>query len=328
MREYSRLPNFHGPLAVYLNKFLAEKHAVGFRYQSQTVMLQIIDRYLQDAGVSEPAIPRPVVDAWTAKREGEQCSTREWRVSVMREFTRFLQRQGIAAYVPPDRMGRRQSQSFTPYIFTHAEIRALMAVIARIPGHHNSPHRHHVLPLIFHLLYGCGLRLGEVLPLRRRQVDVAHGILVLRDAKGHQDRLVPLAPALTRRLQSYARLELMGHSPDAIAFPAPDGGPYSKVHMYALFRRALWAAGISHGGRGRGPRLHDLRHTFAVHRLMAWYRAGVDINAALPILATYMGHRTIEGTQCYLRLTAELHPDLVAALDARYGHLLPGRKTS
>lgn len=326
MREYSTLPSFQGPLAASLGKFLAEKHTLGFRYQTPMSVLQVLDRFLQEAGVTGVGLPRPIVDAWTAKRPGEQSATQDRRVSVTREFARFLQRQGITAYVPAERRGRKQAPSFRPYIFTSDEIRALMTAVSEIPSHRHSS-RHHVVPLIFQLLYGCGFRLSEVLPLRWRRVDVARGILLLHNAKGHQDRLVPLAPSLTHRLQSYACLGLTGQVPDTIAFPAPDGGPYSRVHIYALFRRALRAAGISHGGRGRGPRVHDLRHTFAVHRLMVWYRAGVDINGALPILATYMGHRSIQGTQRYLRLTAELHPDLITALDTRYGHLVPGKET-
>ena len=78
-------------------------------------------------------------------------------------------------------------------------------------------------------------------------------------------------------------------------------------------------------GRGRGPRLHDLRHTFAVHRLAEWYREGVDLNALLPVLATYLGHRSITDTQLYLRLTADLFPDLIARSEAAFGHIIPRR---
>jgi len=325
MREYSVIPSFRGPLAEYFAKFLAEKHALGFRYRTQAIALGALDRSLLESG--DAVFSRSVVESWTAKRDGEQVTTHESRVSLTRELARFLQRQGIDAYVPPEQIGQRRQRSFCPYIFTAAEVQALMTAVEHIPSHRHSPHRHEVVPMIFRILSGCGLRLSELLPLRWREVDLDRGILVLRDAKGHQDRLVPMSANLTERVQRYARLAMIDRSPEAIAFPAPDGGRYSSTHIYALFRRALWAAGKSHGGRGRGPRLHDLRHTFAVHRLMDWYRTGVDIDASLPVLAAYMGHRTIRGTQHYLRLTAELYPDLVATLDARYSNVVPGKET-
>jgi len=325
MREYSVIPTFRGPLAAYLTKFLAEKHAVGFRYRIQTTILQAFDRFLQETGLTDVALPQSCVEAWTAKRASEQPATHEYRVSLTREVARYLQRQGIEAYVPAARMSPQRVYTYQPYIFTSTEVQTLLTAVEELPPHHSTPYRHQILPVIFQILYGCGLRLGEVLPLRWRAVDLAHGILVLRDAKGHQDRLVPMAASVTQYVQQYARLNITSHAPDALVFPAPDGGPYSGVRIYALFRRALWAAGISHGGRGRGPRIHDLRHTFAVHRLMAWYRAGVDINAMLPVLATYMGHRSIQGTQRYLRLTAELYPDLITTLDLNYGHVVPGK---
>ncbi len=326
MREHSAIRIFHGPLASYFAKFLAEKHALGFRYNIQSKVLQVLDRFLQETGITDAALPRTVVEAWTAKRDLEQVATQEHRVCVTRELTRFLQRQGIDAYVPPQRAGRRQPKSFSPYIFTITELQSLLAAVEQIPSHPYCPNRNEVVPLIFQILVQCGPRLGEVLSLRWRNVDVERGILSFLDAKGHQDRLVPLSPGLTERVQQYAALKNRAAFPDSIAFPAPDGEAYSRVRIYALFRKALRGAGISHGGRGRGPRLHDLRHTFAVHKLMDWYRKGVNIDAALPILATYMGHRSIEGTQQYLRLTAELYPDLIHALDSRYGNLLPGKE--
>ncbi len=112
---------------------------------------------------------------------------------------------------------------------------------------------------------------------------------------------------------------------DAIFFPAPHGGAYHRLTMYNIFREFLWTCGIAHGGRGHGPRLHDLRHTFAVHRLMQWDREGVDLGAKLPVLATYMGHLNLSGTQRYLQLTAELFPELSSRLDTLYGNVIPRR---
>jgi site-specific recombinase XerC len=112
-------------------------------------------------------------------------------------------------------------------------------------------------------------------------------------------------------------------SPDSAFFPAPHGGAYSTRRVYDIFRRLLCAIGISHGGPGIGPRLHDLRATFAVHRVEAWYREGAELGAKLPSLSAYMGHLSLLGTQKYLRLTLAIFPDLARHFEQAYGYLLP-----
>jgi integrase len=176
----------------------------------------------------------------------------------------------------------------------------------------------------FRLLYGCGLRVGELLQLVVGDVNLAEGVLTIRDGKFHKDRLVAIAPSLVTRLRAYDGAIAMGRRDRAYPFfPAPSGGHYTYTTLYHTFRLVLSIAGIAHGGRGAGPRLHDLRHTFAVHRLAAWYREGAELSARLPVLSTYMGHRSLHETDCYLRLTAELYPDLATRLEDAYGYLIP-----
>jgi len=105
--------------------------------------------------------------------------------------------------------------------------------------------------------------------------------------------------------------------------PNSVGHCYDSNSIYHYFRRILWDAGISHGGRGKGPRLHDFRHTYAVHCLRNWTREGKDLTVALPDLSAYMGHAGARSTQYYLRLTAELYPDIIARLDDAYGWMIP-----
>jgi integrase len=145
--------------------------------------------------------------------------------------------------------------------------------------------------------------------------------------KFNKDRLVPMAPSMLARLRKYAAV-LGKRDPSSVFFPAPDGGPYSIVTVYRVFRRLLRECGIAHGGRGKGPRLHDLRHAFAVHRLENWYRQGADLEAKLPVLAAYMGHKSLASTQRYLRLTPEIFPDIRKRLDESTGHVIPRRSVT
>jgi integrase len=183
------------------------------------------------------------------------------------------------------------------------------------------------MPEIFRLLYGCGFRVSELLRLRVADVDLDQGIITVREGKFGKDRLVPPAVPLVKRLQQYAA-GLGGRPADAVFLPSHHDGPWTKGTVYALFRKLLYQCGIAHAGRGKGPRLHDMRHTYAVHTLLRWYREGADLDARLPILATYLGHQTLAGTQRYLHLTAELYPEITRRTNAAFGDVIPRRVTS
>ena len=179
-------------------------------------------------------------------------------------------------------------------------------------------------PELLRVLYGCGLRLEEALRLRMRDVDLVQGVLHINDTKFRKDRLVPPARPLVVRLQKYAAA-LGPRSDEEYFFPSPRGGRLDGGGVYRNFRELLHRCGIGHGGRGEGPRLHDLRHTFAVHTLLRWYREGADLQARMPVLATYLGHASIDGTQDYLQMTAELHPEIVSRSDAAFSDVIPLR---
>jgi integrase len=206
-------------------------------------------------------------------------------------------------------------------------MRQLLQAVDQLRPTARSPLRHLPRPEIFRLLYGCGFRLGEGLHLRGREVDLDQGILTVRQGKFRKARLVPPAPSLVQRLRTYAAR--FGHRPpEAFFFPAPHGGPYRLRTVYGLFRHLLLVCGIPHAGRGQGPRVHALRHTFAGHTLMRWYRQGAERDATRPLLATYWGHQHLSGTQRYLHLTAELFPDIMARANTAFGDGMQRRTLS
>src|SRR5438309_6073638 len=160
--------------------------------------------------------------------------------------------------------------------------------------------------------------------LFRSDVDLHQGIITVRQGKFRKDRLVPPALSLVKRLRNYA--DHFGSRPsDVIFFPGPSGGPFALRTVYTLFRELLLQCGIPHAGRGKGPRIHDYRHLFALHMLRRWYRDGEDLDAKLPLLATYLGHQHLSGTQRYLRLTAEIFPEITARVNAAFGEVIPRR---
>ncbi|MFI5298964.1 MAG: tyrosine-type recombinase/integrase [Polyangiales bacterium] len=313
---------FESGLAASFSTFLDEKRALGLRYTTEEHALRALDHHLAGVGHRVSSLPREIVDAWAGKRVHESARTHATRVAIVRQFSRFLRRNGIDAHVPPSLGSPIARLQFTPRIFSRVEVDRVLTASLRLPPDGRAPHRHLIMPELFRVLYSCGLRCGEALRLRVGDVDLEAGVLTIRQGKFRKDRLVPVADSLLARLRVYAAT--MGERPiTAVFFPAPHGGSYSLHTPYTTFRRLLRAAGIAHGGRGLGPRVHDLRHTFAVHRLEAWYRAGADLGAKLPLLSAYMGHESIAATQRYLRLTPELFPDLASRMELSMGKWIP-----
>jgi integrase/recombinase XerD len=201
-----------------------------------------------------------------------------------------MRRLGLPADVPDHAVGAKESKTFLARVLTHEEVRRLLEAADRIEPMASTHLRHIVLPELLRVLYGCGLRLEEALSLRMRDVDLVQGVLRINDTKFRKDRLVPPARPLVVRLQKYAAA-LGPRADDDYFFPSPRGGQLHGSGVYRNFRDLLHRCGIGHGGRGEGPRLHDLRHTFAVHTLLRWYREGADLQARMPVLATYLGPR-------------------------------------
>lgn len=314
------------PLADIITQYVAERRAIGYRCEAEARVLRRLDGFLTGQGLASVELPRELVRQWLAKTPHEHPRTQAARAGVTRQLAHFMAERGLPVYVPPPVRMAIARLDFTPHIFTRAEIRALLACVDRLPATQRSPRRHLVMRELFRVLYGCGLRISEALKLAVTDVDLGQGVLLLREAKFRKDRLVPVSPGLTERLRYYAaavdRVRDLGQA----FFPKRDGGHYTKRTAYGIFRRLLRETGISHGGRGRGPRLHDMRHTYAVHRLEDWYRQGANLAAKLPVLSAYMGHQSLAGTQRYLRLTPALFPDVVASVEGVVGHAMPRRE--
>jgi integrase/recombinase XerD len=315
---------FQSVLSACMEKFLQEKHACGYTYQEQARILRDLDKLLVQEGLATYELPASIARKWLAKKPHESAGTQQIRMTLVRQFSRFLLRLGYPAYVPDSTLAARNRSRFVPRILSDEELRKFFQAVDALEPTARSPLRHLIMGEVFRLLYGCGFRVGEVLKLRVRDVDLNQGVITVFQGKRRKDRLVPPALSLVHRLRKYAT-HFENRPPDAIFFPGPGGGPLSLRTVYPLFRRLLLQCGIPHGGRGKGPRIHDARHWFACHVLRRWYRDGADLDAKLPLLATYLGHQNLSGTQYYLHLIAELFPEITARADAAFGDVIPRR---
>jgi integrase len=312
-----------GVFAPLADGFIAFKRAQGYKYYSEAKVLSRFCRFADQYQFPAPALTRELVLEWTAPRDGEAKKSRQHRIVCVNQFGKYLKERGyeVQALPPP---GRRNSEMFTPYIFTHEEISRLFEASDAVRPIAQSRNMHKILPVLIRLLYACGLRISEAVSLRCQDVDLESGILTVRESKNGKDRLIPVSASMLTRLREYRDTVIAWAGGDDFFFMAPDRTMLSPNTVYQRFRRILWAAGIPYGGKGNGPRLHDVRHTFAVHTLQQWAESGKDLTAMLPVLSAFMGHNSFRSTSRYLRLTAEVYPDVVKRVEEICAYAIPG----
>lgn len=312
---------FSGPLAGVIAHFFEDMRLSGRVYNAEGYYLQCLAHDAEEKGLDIDCMTKEFVEGWSQKREYESYKTWSNRVVVIRRLADYMDLRGMNVYKPSIVIPAKPSD-FTPHIYTTSELKRIFEQADLLPLYPNCPNRGPVASLLFRMLYGCGLRISEALALTMRDVDLTCGVLAIWNSKFGKNRYVPMSPELTERCRRYAAHTRNGAPERAPFFPAPDGGHYSKRAIYSTFRHILEGAGIPY--TGQGPRIHDFRHTFSVHCLKKWILAGKDMNVALPILSAYLGHKDLNGTQIYLRLTADMYPDIIKAMEMRFGDIVPG----
>ena len=234
---------------------------------------------------------------------------RENKYCALAGFYRYAISRGYASSSPLPDNEPKPPKSRPPYIYSRDELCRVFSAIETFQPYvvQLDSQTMHTLLL---LLYGAALRGGEARSLTVDDVDLSAAVLTVRNAKFYKSRLVPVGPQLADRLRGYAEIRANRPFPQgrASTFLANmDGTPLHKDTAYNAFVRLLRHAGIEPTDDSRqAPRLHSLRHTFAVHRLTDWYRQGADVQRLLPVLSTYLGHARLRHTQVYLSMTPEL----------------------
>jgi site-specific recombinase XerD len=296
---------FRSVLGPAMRQLLTLRHSLGYSDKTLATLFASFDRYFFARAGTDPWLKRDIVEAWVASKPQLKPVARAHRYSALRLLGRFLADQYPQTYVPGPRPGLKST--FRPHIYTPVQIRALLDEAARLRPLGSLRPRTYVT--LIGLLYCSGLRVSEALALRLADVDLDEELLIIRNAKFHKSRAVPLQRDVRHALAAYLKSRHQYRhrtDPDAMLFVNEWHRPCSYGTVAATFLEIARRAGIRGAPPQRGPRLHDLRHTFAVHRLLAWYRDGGDVQARLPLLSTYLGHVSLISTQIYLNVTAEL----------------------
>jgi integrase len=246
------------------------------------------------------------VERYVATTEHLHPGTRGNRLSVVRQFCRYLRQFEPDCYLPERRLSAERRPARIAHIYTEEEIRALLEAARALPP--SGSLRPKTYSTLFGLFYTTGLRCGEAFALNLGDVDLGQKLLFVRKGKFGKSRWVPISPSTSAALQWYIeeRRRVAPAAAEDPLFLTRGGRRLYHTNVDLAFRQALSRCGLR-GGKGcPGPRLHDLRHTYACTRLVKWYREGKDVQRLLPALATYLGHVKVSSTQVYLQATAEL----------------------
>jgi integrase/recombinase XerD len=305
--------------------YIEERRATGCHFGKGAQVLRRIVSLQKETDDGVPRLSAELVNRWIEKTPWENETNRSHRICVLRGLGAFMKRMGYDAVAVPRRLAPFADYAYNPYILSERELGLLLETVDRLCKSGISCHSDLVFPLVFRILIGCGTRITETLRIEKKDVDLESGTLLLLNTKNGKERIIPMAGSLIQRCQVYVARNrfIRGFGSSPWFFPNTEGTPYNSGSVYAVYRKALRLARISHGGRGRGPRLHDLRHTYAVRVLNRWVREGRDLTTALTHLAIYMGHEGLKASQHYLRLTATMFPHLINTVEKEYGWVIP-----
>lgn len=277
--------------------FMQTREALGYSGDQSNYYLRPFLEHCKQNYPEELSITKEMVDAWLLQRQFNTNSTQSHAISDIRMFARYQNALGKAAYIPDEQYSLKIDK-YRPYIFTDIELQTLFNAIDSIPLHFESPNREIVVPVLFRMMFCCGLRPSEPLHLKSEDVDLKNGNIFIRQSKRNKDRRILMSEDLFQLSRKYDAM--MG--PREWFFQKWDGGKFPTYWMTKQFHICWRNSGLE---KRSNPRPYDLRHNYATRTLMRWIDEERDIMALLPYLSTYMGHKKFTHTLYYIHLLPE-----------------------
>ena len=303
--------------AALISQYIEMKHLAGLKFKDQEVYLQHFDHYLYYNGYEGTSLTKDILFPFIYD-QGESEYTMHTKENLFLDFSKYIAGKGHHAYTFSP-IYKFHDNYYVPHIYTREERRRFLQAVDNYPVR-NCSNRHIMDPVFFRIIIGTGCRLSEVLHLKISDYDRSTGAIRVMHSKNYRSRLVPLCDSLNKRLCEYIDTFHRDSNDDAYLFPGKNGS-LSTTAAYVHFRDYLLLADIPH--TGDGPRIHDFRHTLAVENLRRWSLQRKDLTLLLPYLAAYMGHVDTSATQYYLRLTAEIYPELLEQMEDACLNIIP-----
>lgn len=302
-------------LASELETYLALRRSMGYKLERAEKLLRQFVRYAEDRHMNVLSVEAALT--WARLPEGASTTWVYLRLGVLRPYSRHLALIDSSNEIIPTSLVPDGPHRATPYLFCIDEVRAMMAATKSF----RSPLRQASYETIVGLLWATGMRVGEALALRREDVDLVRGVLRVHKAKFGKSRELPVHETTMAALARYAerRNNLCPNSESRAFFVSAVGTPVLSCNFHSGFQQLLRQAGIQPRSQSCRPRPHDMRHSFAVRSLIGWYRDGLDVQAYLPKLSTYLGHTDPVHTYWYLSAAPELLHLAADRLEAEFG---------
>ncbi len=302
---------FESVLADPIVRYLAAKRSMGCRFNTEDRALRLLDRYLTDQGVQRiDDVTSECLEAFLASRPRTNARSYNNLHGMVRRVLEWMVDQQELQASPLNVQTRPQTDRRLPYLYDPATIRRILDYAAELPDGTRAPQRGPTYATIFALLAGLGLRIGEVSRLQCRDIDLQRDVLLVRNSKFGKSRLVPFGPRLAARLRTYAALR-----EQRLGVPIPEAPFFTWNGRSTIVTNSIRNAFRDHllprlalevPSGTRAPCVHGLRHSFAVRTLLRWYRDGIDPQARLNHLSTFLGHTGLHSTAVYLTITSEL----------------------
>jgi integrase/recombinase XerD len=315
---------FSSRLAPVLARYVGLKRALGLRFHEPTRTLESLDRFLQ--AKKHRDLNAAAFQDWCQTQDHVTSGTRRERMQDVYNFCLYRRRTEPQCFVPDPALFPKPHQRLRPYIFSEEEVTKLLQGASGLKRVPSSPLRPEVIRLAIVLLFTTGIRLGELLRLTRGDYDDRNAILRIRESKFHKSRLLPVNDDIAGEIEHYLRVrtrrKLLLSSDTALIWNAIKGGrAYSGWGLQFILRSLLRKCSIF-TPKGRLPRIHDFRHSHAVNALLRWYGEGAEVEAKLPLLATYMGHVSVVSTHYYLQWIEPLRTAASERFARHYGKLV------
>lgn len=307
----------------HIESFLALKRQCGFGYIAEEKILYCFDKLAVEMGIQQPIISKELARELSKTRPNEAKATRYKRCITINQFSTYLSQNGLESakcFAP------KPKKTFVPYIYTREETDRILDVADnRKCDRITRDSLCFVMPALIRFLLCTGVRIAEALHIEDNDMDLTNNVFILRDTKNEKERLLPITQSLSDVLAQYRqhRRRINPNSLSTLFFLTYRGLPCKPGNIYKLFRKFTAEAGIPFRGNHYGPRIHDLRHTFAVRSLKQMVDNGMDIYCTLPILSTYLGHQSLEATNHYVRICSEMYPDLVHSMEGIFNNVFP-----
>lgn len=312
---------FTGPFAKNIQKYIEEKKIIGRKFENYIYPLKSFDTFSYEYNKDLKFLTKDLLYCWLSSHDNEKQSNLVYRANQIRGFSKYMNMLDGKSFILPKGIYTCH-EKYDAYIYSEDEIhRFFFQIDELVKSQSNKQKKNCSSQIIFRLLYMCGLRISEALNLKIKDFNKEEKVLIIRQSKKDKDRIIPINNELNNLIINYINRFHILSGNDSYIFTGKNDKPLTRFGIYKRFRIILKLCNIEHC-KGN-PNLHSFRHTFSVHCLKKWVLEDKDLMVYLPILQTFLGHDSLVETAYYLKLTADVYPNIIKVIEAHCNELIP-----